>query len=90
MLEKLKQEAMRQGMKLVTNPRVMKVMADPRFMNAVSTGFALKGRIQEGIDERIRAIAARLNLATRDEIEELKRDLSHVENTVTDLERKVG
>jgi len=50
MLDKLKQEAMRQGMKLLSNPKVMKMMADPRLMNAISQGFAIKGRIQTEIE----------------------------------------
>jgi hypothetical protein len=90
MLDKLKQEALRQGMKLVSNPKVMKMMADPRFMNAVSQLFTLRGRWQAGVEDRIRTIAAYMNLVTRDEIEELKRDLSHVENTLGDIERKIG
>jgi hypothetical protein len=90
MIEKLKQEAMRQGMKLLSNPKVMKVMADPRFMNAIGQGFALRGRIQMTVEEKLRSFASMLNLVTRDEIEEIKRDLTHVENTVNDLENKIS
>ena len=55
MLEKLKQEAMRQGMKLLSNPKVMKMMADPRLMNAISQGFAIKGRMYLSFDQAGRA-----------------------------------
>lgn len=88
-MDKLKQEAMRQGMKLMTNPKVMKMMADPRVMNAISQGFALKGQVQSGIESTIRNVAASLNLATREDVENLRRTLSQIESSVSSLERKL-
>jgi len=90
MLDKLKQEAMRQGMKLMSNPKVMKMMADPRFMNAISQGFALKGRIQSELECKLKHVAATLNLATKEEVENLKRSLSRMEDSLSHLEKKVG
>jgi len=90
MLEKLKQEAMRRGMKLIANPKVMKMMADPRFMNAISQGFAIKGRIQSEIDCRLRWIADTFNLATKEDVENLRRTLDRMEASVTSLERRVA
>lgn len=89
MIDKLKQEAMRHGMRLMTNPKVMQMMADPRVMNAISQGFAIKGQVQSGIESTIRTVAASLNLATRDDVENLRRTLSQIESSVSNLERKV-
>lgn len=89
MFDKLKQEAMRHGMKLMASPKVMKLMADPRFMNAISQGYALKGRIQSEIDSRLRSMATSLNLATKEDVENLQRILRQMESTVTDLRSKV-
>ena len=89
MLDKLKQEAMRRGMKLMQNPKVMKLMADPRLMNALTQGFALKGRIQSEIDSRLRAMAVTLNLATKEDLETLQRTVKRMEHTVTDIKTKV-
>ncbi|MCC6747341.1 MAG: hypothetical protein IT371_06760 [Deltaproteobacteria bacterium] len=89
MMDKLKQEAMRRGMKLMTNPRVMKLMADPRFMNAISQGFALKGRIQSEIDARLRTVAGALHLATKDDVETLQRTVRQMESSMNSLEKKV-
>ena len=90
MFDKLSQELMRHVIKLMSNPRVMKMMADPRFMNAISQGFALKGKIQEEIECKLRQVAESLNLVTREEVECLKRDLRDVEESVSHLERKEG
>lgn len=89
MIDKLKQEVMRRGMKLMMNPKVMKAMADPRVMNAITQGFAIKGQIQSQIEGTMRQVAAALNLATKEDIENLRRTLSQVEDSLTDLERKV-
>jgi len=90
MFEKLKQQAMRHGMQLMSNPKVMKMMADPRLMNAITQGFALKGRIQSEIECRLRSVAQSLNLATREDVENLRRSVSRMEDSVNSLERKVG
>jgi predicted glycosyl hydrolase (DUF1957 family) len=90
MLDRIKQEAMRRGMKLMSNPKVMKMMADPRFMNAISQGFALKGRIESEIECRMRKIAEALNLATREDVESLRRSLSQMESSVSALERRLA
>jgi BMFP domain-containing protein YqiC len=89
MMDKLKQEVMRRGMMLMSNPKVMKMMADPRVMNAISQGFAIKGQIQSSIDARIRSVAHSLNLVTRDDLEGLRQTLHRMEDSVSDLERKV-
>lgn len=85
MIDKLKQEAMKQGMKLISSPKVMKLMADPRFMNAITQGFALKSRIQSEVDTRLRAMAGALNLATREDLEELQRTLRRMESAVNEM-----
>lgn len=88
MIDKLKQQAMRRAMKLASDPRVTKVMADPRFMNAIMKGLQLRGRIQSEIDARLRAIASALNLATKEDIEGLNRNLRQVETRCGDLEQR--
>jgi polyhydroxyalkanoate synthesis regulator phasin len=90
MIDKIRQEMMRRGMKLMTNPKVMKAMADPRVMSAITQGFALKGQIQSQIEGTLRQVAAALNLATKEDVENLRRTLSQVEDSVSDLERKLG
>jgi polyhydroxyalkanoate synthesis regulator phasin len=74
---------MKQGTKLLQDPRVMQVLQDPRVMKAVSKGFELKGKVQQQFDASVEQMANNLNLATKAEVRELKR-------TIRKLERELG
>ncbi len=89
MLEKLKEQAMRQGFKLIANPKVMKMMTDPRVIGAITQGFALKGRVQSEIDQKLRWVANQLNLATKEEIESLRFTVNQMESSMDYLEQRI-
>ena len=88
MMNKIKEEAMKRGMKLMTNPKVMKAMADPRFMNALSKGFQMRGQLQGTVDNALKTVAEKLNLATKDDLTKLQRTLQRMESKVTTLQEK--
>ena len=67
--------------------RLLALMADPRVLRAIGQGFAIKGRIDSEIDERLRRLARTFNLATQEEVNELKRTLSYMESNLTRLQR---
>ncbi|MCA9669162.1 MAG: hypothetical protein KC503_26380 [Myxococcales bacterium] len=90
MIDKLKQEAMKQGMKLMQDPRFMKLMADPRLMQAITRGLTLKGEMQSAIDSRLRSLASTLKLATQEEVQTLKRTIRQMESQVSDLKKQVA
>jgi cell division FtsZ-interacting protein ZapD len=89
LLDSLKQEVMRHGMKLLSNPKFMKMMADPRLMNAISQAFALKGTLEREIGGRLRWIAEALHLATKEELEGLRQSLDQTQSSVNHLEKKI-
>lgn len=62
MLQRLKEEAMKRGMKIISNPKVMKMMSDPRLMNALSKGFQIKGRIEEQVRTRVQMVKDTLGM----------------------------
>ncbi len=88
-MNKIKEEAMKRGMKLMTNPKVMKVMADPRFMNALSKGFQMRGQLQGTVDTALKSVASKLNLATKDEVTNLQRTVQRMESKVSTLQERV-
>jgi hypothetical protein len=90
MMNKIKEEAMKRGMKLMTNPKVMKMMADPRFMNALSKGFQMRGQIQGSVDSALKNVATRLQLATKDDLTNLQRTVQRMENKVSTLQEKAA
>lgn len=70
---------MKQGSKALRDPRVAKVMQDPRLMKAVAKGFELKSKVQQQFDQRVESLAESLNLATKAEVRELKRTIRKLE-----------
>ncbi len=87
MIAKLKKEAMKQGMKMMSNPKFMQMMSDPRVMKAIGNFFTLRGRVQSEMDCRLRSMAETFNFATKDEVKDLKRNMSRVESALDRLER---
>lgn len=75
----------KQGLKLMQDPRLARVLQDERVMQAMMRAIELRGRMQERIDERVEEVARSLNLATKRELRELKRTLRRMEQ---DLERE--
>ena len=64
----LKKSLMKQGMKLMTDPRVMKMMQDPRVMKAVMAAMSMPGKVQTFGNEQVEKIAKAMALATEDEL----------------------
>jgi hypothetical protein len=84
-LKKLGEVALRQGMKLLADPRVMKVMSDPRVMKLTMQAFTLRGDLQSAVDERWRKLAHRFHLATEAEVTTLETRIRDLEDTVDEL-----
>ena len=74
---------LKEGSKLLQDPRVMKTLQDPRVMKAMARAFELKGKVQQGFDSHAEKLAETLNFATKAEVRELKR-------TIRKLERELG
>ena len=84
----LKKTLMKQGMKLMSDPRVMKLMQDERVMKAVVTAMSVPGKVQSFTSEQIQALAKAMALATEDEVKDLKRTVRRLEEEVARLERQ--
>jgi hypothetical protein len=85
----LKRLVMERGMKLMSDPRVMKLMSNPKFMNLVMKGFQLRGKAQSAFDRRVKALAKTFKLATREEVNELKRTIRHLEESLRRVESEM-
>lgn len=84
----LKKSLMKQGMKLMTDPRVMKLMQDPRVMKAVMTAMSMPGKVQSFGNEQVEKIAKAMALATEDEVNDLKRTVRSLEEEVSRLRKE--
>ena len=78
---------MKQGMKLMTDPRVMNLMQDERVMKAVMQMMTVPGKVQSFTNEQIEKLAKAMSLATEDEVKDLKRQIRRLEEEVSRLEK---
>ena len=89
MLRKVKKAAMNQAMKLMSNPKVGKLLSDPRVMNAITKGFEVHGQIRNHVEGKLRTLANSLNLVSKEELSNITSKLNQVESSVGDLAAKV-
>ena len=85
----LKDRLMSEGMKLATNPQVAKLMQDERFMKLVMVAMSMPGRVQTFTDEQREAVTKTFGLVTQDELKDLRRTVTSLEQTVARLRAKI-
>ncbi len=72
-MSSLKKSLMKQGMKLMSDPRVLKLMQDERVMKAVMQMMAVPGMVQSFTQEQVERLVKSMALATEDEVKDQKR-----------------
>jgi hypothetical protein len=83
----LKKSIMKQGMKLMSDPRVMKLMQDERVMKAVMAAMSMPGKVQTFTQDQAEKIAKAMALATEDEVKDLKRTVRKLEEEIAKIQR---
>jgi hypothetical protein len=89
-LSSLKDTLVGQAMKLAGNPRVTKMMGDPRLMNAAMKAMSLGGAVKTNMDKAGRLAAGVFGLATQEEVANLRQTIQTLEDTVASLESRSG
>ncbi len=84
----LKRTLMKQGMKLMSDPRVLKLMQDERVMKALMKAMSLPGKVQTFTNEQVQHLAKAMALATEDEVKDLKRTVRRLEEEMARMERQ--
>ena len=84
----IKDTLMKQGMKLMADPRVMKIMQDERVMKALMQMMSVPGKVQTFTNEQVERLAKAMSLATEDEVNDLKRQIRRLEEEVARLEKE--
>jgi hypothetical protein len=75
----LKKTLMQQGMRLMTDPRVMRLMQDERVMKAMMTAMSVPGKAQTFARDQVEVIAKAMALATEGEVKDLRRTVRKLE-----------
>jgi len=86
---KLKDRLLAEGMKIAADPRVAKLMQDERFMRLVMAAMAVPGRVSHYTTEQKEAFAKTMGLATSDEVRDLKRAVTSLEQSVNRLRERL-
>ena len=87
-MSSLKKTLMKQGMKLMSDPRVMKLMQDERVMKAVMQMMAVPGQVQTFTKEQVERLAKSMALATEDEVKDLKRTVRRLEDELARIKAR--
>ena len=88
MMSDLRDALVGQAMKLAGNPRVTKLVSDPRVMNAAMKAMSLGGAVKTNMDKAGRLAAGVFGLATQEEVSELRSTVQSLEDNLTAIEAK--
>jgi cell division protein FtsB len=83
-----KKKLMKQGMKIMSDPRMMKLMQDERVMKAVMQMMSMPGKVQSFTQDQVERLAKSMALATEDEVKDLKRTVRRLEEEIARMQRK--
>lgn len=75
----LKSMLLERGMQLLQDPRFSKYATDPRVMRTVMQAMAVPGMVQQFTSDQIAALAKKLNLASEEEVAQLRRTVRRLE-----------
>jgi hypothetical protein len=90
MLGSMKDLVIGRAMRLMSDPRVSRVMGDPRLMNAAMKAVSVGGNVRAELDRASRFAAGVLGFATQEEVSTLRSTIQTLEDQVAVLETRRG
>lgn len=75
-----------QGLKMMSDPRVIKLMQDERFSKLMMSAMSVPGKVQHFTDGQKDSLIDSLGLATRQEVDELQQTVRALEEQVRSLQ----
>ena len=82
----IKKTLLAQVTKLIQNPRVMQLAMNPKVMGAVMRVMTVRGQVASTVSSAQHSVARTLNLASRDEVRELRRTVRRLEEQLSRME----
>ena len=74
---------------LLQDPRVVKLMRDPKVQQLAVKVFRFRGRVEGALERRVQRIAGTLNLATQRDLRSLQRRIRHLERELREAEERL-
>jgi hypothetical protein len=90
MLASVKDAVLGRAMRLISDPRVSRVMGDPRVMNVAMKAVGLGGTIKAELDRASRFAAGLFGLATQEEVSALRTSVQSIEDDLSVRDAKTG
>jgi hypothetical protein len=82
MLDSVKDAVLGRAMRLMSDPRLSRVMGDPRVMNVAMKAVGLGGAIKTELDRASRFAAGLFGLATQEEVSALRSSVQSIEDNL--------
>ena len=79
-----------QAMRLMSDPRLSKVMGNPKVMNAAMKAMNLGGSVKAEMDKATRFAAGMFGFATHDEVSALRSTVQNLEDTIAIMQAKAA
>lgn len=89
-LDKIRQKAMQEGMKLMSDPRFAKIMSNPKAQKAMMLAFQLPTKIEGAFAKQGKAFARRFKLATREDVEKMRGTIRDLEQQLARVRNQLG
>lgn len=85
-----KKTLLEQGLKLLSNPRIIKLMQDERVMKTLVAAMSLPGKAQTFARDQMENLAKAMDLATEGEIKDLRRTVRRLEDEMAQFKTQAG
>jgi ubiquinone biosynthesis protein UbiJ len=86
----IKDEMLKRGMQMMSDPRVAKLMQNPQFMKVMMAAIQVPGKVNTFTGEQAKVLAGALRLATAEDVKELQRAVKRVERQLAKLEDQIA
>lgn len=84
----IKKTLMSQGMKLMGDPRVMKLVQNEHFMQLMMGAMSVPGRVSTFAQEQTNRVAKVMDLATEQEVKDLRRTVRSLEEQLSEMKKQ--
>jgi cell division FtsZ-interacting protein ZapD len=85
----IKDEMMKRGMQMMSDPRVGKLMQNPQFMKVMMAALQVPGKVNTFTNEQAKVVAHALRLATEEDVKNLQRTVKRLEREIEKLSHQL-
>lgn len=84
----MKDDFLKMAMKAMQNPTVQKMMSNEKVQKGFANAFRASYEVKSKLDQKKSEFAEQLNLATKDDLRTMKRELDRLQRQVSKLNRQ--